>query len=278
MGELVAQVKQDIVEAIKSDDLVLPTLPEVALRVRSEAEDPESSLNSLGKVISNDPALSARVIKVANSAFFRTSKEISDLKMALMRLGMEYTANLAIGLAMEQMFQATSNIIDKRMREIWQRSSEIAGICHVLCLHRSHLKPDQAMLAGLIYKIGALPILTYAEEHPSLLKDSFSLDAVIQSLYPAIGNVILKKWDFPIELQHVPTSHLQFNRTIAKADYSDIVTVAMLQSYMGTETDMGNVDYSQVSSFERLGLVAEEHIHSTNVSEEMEEAMRLLNS
>jgi len=278
MSDLITQVKQDIVESIKSDALVLPTLPEVALRVRQEAEDPDSSLNSLGKLISNDPALSARVIKVANSAFFRTSKEISDLKMALMRLGMEYTANLAIGLAMEQMFQATSNIIDKRMRDIWQRSSEIAGICHVLCSHRSHLKADQAMLAGLTYKIGALPVLTYAEEHPSLLNDSFTLDAVINSLYPAIGGVILKKWDFPLELQNVPTDHLQFNRDIPRADYADIVTVAMLQSYMGTDTEMGNTDYSQVSSFERLGLVAEEHINSTDVNEEMEEAMRLLNS
>jgi len=277
MSGLIAQVKQDIVESIKSDALVLPTLPEVALRVRSEAEDPESSLNSLGKLISNDPALTARVIKVANSAFFRTSKEISDLKMALMRLGMEYTANLAIGLAMEQMFQATSNIIDKRMRDIWQRSSEIAGICHVLCSNRLHLKADQAMLAGLTYKIGALPVLTYAEEHPSLLKDSFTLDAVIESLYPAIGSVILKKWDFPVELQNVPTAHLQFNRDTPRADYADIVTVAMLQSYMGTDSDLGNVDYSQVSSFARLGLVAEEHINSTDVSEEMEEAMRLLN-
>lgn len=278
MSNIVAQVKQDIVDAIKSDQLVLPTLPEVALRVRTEAEDPESSLNSLGKVISNDPALSARVIKVANSAFFRTSREISDLKMALMRLGMEYTVNLSIGLAMEQMFQATSSIVDKRMREIWQRSSEIAGICHVLCSHRTDLQADQAMLAGLTHKIGALPILTYAEEHSSLLKDAFSLDAVIKSLAPAIGSVILKKWDFPQELLNVPTAHLQFKRDIPQADYADIVTVAMLQSYMGSDTEMGNVDYSQVSAFERLGLVAEEHINSTDVSEEMEEAMRLLNA
>lgn len=278
MSDVVVQIKKDIIEAIKSDELVLPTLPEVALRVRSEAEDPESSLNSLGKVISNDPALTARVIKVANSAFFRTSKEISDLKMALMRLGMEYTANLSIGLAMEQMFQATSSIVDKRMRDIWQRSSEVAGICHILCSHRSHLKADQAMLAGLIYKIGALPILTFAEESPLLLKDGFTLDAVIKALHPALGNLILKKWDFPPELQNVPTAYLQFKRDIPQADYADIVTVAMLQSYMGTDTAMGNVDYTQVTSFERLGLVAEEHINSTDISEEMEEAMKLLNS
>ena len=63
MNGIVAQVSQEIINAIKNDSLVLPTLPEVALRVRDEAENPESNLNSLGKIISSDPALSASIIK-----------------------------------------------------------------------------------------------------------------------------------------------------------------------------------------------------------------------
>ncbi len=278
MSNLVEQVSQDIVKAIKDDELVLPTLPEVALRVRDVAEDADSALNDLGKVISNDPALSARIIKVANSPVFRASQEITDLKMALMRLGMEYTANIATGLAMEQMFQATSSIVDRRMRDVWQRSSEIAGMCHVLCKHRTNLRPDQATLGGLVHQIGVLPILTFAEENAILLKDSFSLDAVIKKLSPMIGNAILKKWEFPKELQRVPTDHLIFDRDIPKADYIDIVTVAMLQSYMGSDNEMDNVDYENVKAFGRLGLQADSHIESTDLSEEMEAATKLLSS
>ncbi len=278
MGNVIEQISQEIISAIKGDQLVLPTLPEVALRVRDVAEDPESNLDQLGKVISNDPALSARIIKVANSPVFRTAREISDLKMALMRLGIEYTTNIATGLAMEQMFQATSSIIDKRMREVWQRSSEIAGMCHVLCRHRTSLRPDQATLGGLIHQIGVLPILTYAEEHPVLLKDSFSLDMVIKKLHPIIGNAILKKWEFPKELQIIPTNYLKFNREIVEADYVDIVTVAMLQSYMGSESEMAEVNYEQVTAFKRLGIEADSHIESTDLSEDMEAAMEMLNA
>jgi len=278
MSNIVEQVSQEIIDAIKSDKLVLPTLPEVALRVRDVAEDPDASLDNLGKVISNDAALSARIIKVANSPIFRAAQEIRDLKMALMRLGMEYTANIATGLAMEQMFQATSSIVDRRMREVWQRSSEIAGMCHVLCRHRTQLRPDQATLGGLVHQIGVLPILTFAEEHPVLLKDSFSLDTVIKKIHPIIGNTILKKWEFPRELQRVPSDHLIFDRDIPKADYADIVTVAMLQSYMGSEGEMDDIDYHSVSSFERLGLEADSHIESTDLSEEMEAATQLLSS
>jgi len=278
MSSIVEQVSQEIINAIKNDQLVLPTLPEVALRVRDVAENSESSLDDLGKVISNDPALSARIIKVANSPIFRAAQEIRDLKMALMRLGMEYTANIATGLAMEQMFQATSSIVDRRMREVWQRSSEIAGMCNVLCRHRTSLRPDQATLGGLVHQIGVLPILTFAEEHAVLLKDSFSLDTVIKKIHPIIGNAILKKWEFPRELQRIPTDHLIFDRDIPKADYADIVTVAMLQSHMGSEGEMGDIDYQGVKAFGRLGLEADSHIESTDLSEEMEEAMKLLNA
>lgn len=276
MSTVIEQVKQEIIDAIKSDKLVLPTLPEVALKVREVAENSESTLSDLEKSISTDPALSARIIRVANSPLMRSPQEIRDLKMALMRLGMESTANIAIGLAMEQMFQATSNIIDTRMRDTWQRSSEIAGICHVICTHRTSLQPDQAMLAGLTHRIGVLPILTFAEEQPTLLKDSFSLDMVIKKLHPAIGNLILKRWDFPKALQEVPLNHLKFTREAKTADYSDIVTVSMLQSYMDTDSELSKIDYTQVTAFKRLGLEAEEHIQSEDLSEDMNNAMQML--
>lgn len=275
MNQVVDTVRQELMSAIESDQLVLPTLPEAALRVREIAEDPDASIAQLGDVIGNDAALTARIIKVANSPLLRAPKEIESLNMALMRLGMEYTCNIATGLAMEQMFQATSDMVDKRLREIWTRSSEIAGICHVLCKHRTNLRPDQATLAGLVHKIGVLPILTYAEEHPHLLKDSFTLDKVINALEGQIGDRILQSWDFPEELRRVPSQHMDFSRVADNPDYSDIVTVAMLQSHMGSDHYLADVDYANVTSFARLGLEADEP-QEEDLNAEMEAAMQLL--
>jgi HD-like signal output (HDOD) protein len=277
MNQVVDTVRQELLDAIEKDQLVLPTLPEVALRVREVAEDPDASIDQLSKVIGNDAALTARIIKVANSPLLRASREIEDLKMALMRLGMEYTCNIATGLAMEQMFQATSDMVDKRMREIWSRASEIAGICHVLCKHYTKLRPDQATLAGLTHKIGALPILTYAEEHPALLRDSITLDRVIDSLHAQIGDKILERWDFPAELRKIPSQHIDFTRQQDNVDYADIVTVAMLQSYMGSDHPLAEVDYHQVTSFARLGLDPDmQEAEAEDLSDEMEAAMSFL--
>jgi len=277
MSQIVDKVRDEIITAIKNDQLVLPTLPEVALKVREVADDPDTDIEKLASVIGGDAALSARIIRVANSPLLRASRAIEDLRTALMRLGIQYTCNIATGLAMEQMFQATSDLVDMRMRDVWSRSSEVAGISHVLCKHYTRLRPDQATLAGLVHKIGVLPILTYAEDHPALLKDSLTLDAVIERIHAPIGDLILRTWGFPDELAHIPTQHLDFNRQVAKADYADIVTVAMLQSYVGSDSPMAKVDCSQVKAFERLGLDPEMQVsESEDLSADMEAAMSLL--
>ncbi|UZJ45880.1 HDOD domain-containing protein [Marinimicrobium sp. C6131] len=277
MSHVVERVRDEIISAIKNDQLVLPTLPEVALQVREVADDPDANLDQLAKVIGNDAALSARIIRVANSPLLRANRHIEDLKTALSRLGMEYTCNLATGLAMEQMFQATSDLVDSRLRDVWMRSSEVAGICHVLCRHYTRLQPDKATLAGLIHKIGVLPILTYAEEHPSLLTDSLTLDRVIDELQGPLGDMILKAWEFPEELVNVPSRHLKFDRKAQTADYADLVTVALLQSHMGDGSALGEMDYQSVTAFERLGMDPDmQSAEAEDLSDEMAAAMMAL--
>ena len=260
MSTLAEAVKSELLEAIQNDELVLPTLPEVALRVCEAAEDPNISIPVLSKVIGNDTALTVRLIKVVNSPLLRTNREITDLNTAISRLGINYTSNLVTGLAMEQMFQATSDVIDRKMRDVWSRSAEIAGMSHVLCRHFTNLMPDQATLAGLVHQIGILPILTYAEESNALLKDSISLNHVIDSIHPIIGEHILRAWDFPEQIATVPSNYLDFSRQSSSVDYIDIVQVAVLQSYTDTTHPISEVDWSQVHAFSQLGLDVQSRI------------------
>lgn len=251
---LVKQIKQDIIHALENDDLVLPTLPEVALQVRDVAENVTSSISDLTKVLGRDAALSARMVKVANSPLIRASVPVSDLSTAVSRLGIDLTSNLAMGLAMEQMFQATSDIVDKHMRTCWSKSIEIAASCQVLARHFTDLQPDQALLAGLTHQIGKLPILSFAENNENLLNDAFALSKVLNVLHPSLGSYILKMWDFPEELISVPKNYLLFERDVTQVDYADLVQVATLQSYAGTEHPYTKLDWTQISSFDRLGL------------------------
>ena len=276
MSNIVDTIRDDILSAIESDKLILPTLPEVALQVRDIAESEDSSIMDLVRVISNDTALSARLIRVCNSPLFRGSRAIENLNMAVSRLGMAYTSNLAMGLAMEQMFQATSDMVDKRLRANWQTSTEVAGICHVLAQQYTRLKPDQATLAGLVHMIGVLPILRYVEDQDVQIS-SIMLDNVIDELHPRIGASILKRWDFPEDLQMVPLEYQNYQRQVASADYADLVMVANLQLLAGTDHPVNEMDWSTISAFDRLGLDPNANLNDEeDLNAQMEAAMALL--
>lgn len=274
MPNIADTIKNDLIAAINGDKLVLPTLPEAALKVRDIAQSDDSAIIDLVKVISNDTALSARIIRVCNSPLFRGNRPVENLHMAVSRLGMTYTSSLAMGLAMEQMFQATSDMIDKRMRATWQTSIEVAGICHVLAQNYTRLKPEQATLAGMVHLIGMLPVLRYIEDNDIKIS-GLVLDEIIAELHPQIGAIILQRWDFPADLRNVPLQYSDFERKIAKADYSDLVMVANLQRIAGTDHPWARMDWSAIGAFERLGLDPDSG-DAENLDAQMAAAMAML--
>ncbi|MEZ5558342.1 MAG: HDOD domain-containing protein [Pseudomonadales bacterium] len=254
MSNLAAQVQAELTQAVQNDELDLPTLPEVALRIRDAAEDDDVSVASLAGVISEDPGLAGRMIKVANSPLYRAAQPIEDLTMAVGRMGVEYAAGLATGMAMQQMFQATSDVIDRKLRKVWSHAAEVAGISSVLAKTFTRLRADQAALAGLTHVIGVLPILSWAEENPSLVSDSMTLDKVIDGIHGALGTMILQSWGFPEEIALVPAQYTKFSRKVAEPDYIDVVMVANLQTLAGTSHPFTKLDWNEIHAFRNLGL------------------------
>ena len=80
---------------INNDTLVLPTLPAIALKVRKAADDPDINLNAMGDVIGQDPSLSARMIKIANSAYMGRSVKVTSISQAVTRIGLRQIKNIS---------------------------------------------------------------------------------------------------------------------------------------------------------------------------------------
>lgn len=255
-----AQLIEELRQAIKSDALVMPTLPEVAYQVRDTAADPDATVGKLTKVIEQDVSISARLIRVANSPLYRGAKSNDDLKAAIGRLGLKLTSSLVTSLAMEQMFHAKSKEVDVRMRGIWNRATEVAGVAHVLCKHYTKLKPDQATLGGLVHEIGALPILTFAQSKPVLLEDMQFLDQLITKVSPKLGLMILRQWEFPTELQKIPSwmSMLTSNAN-GGVEYIDVIIAAKIQTLEDTDHVLSTMPWSQVPAFGKLGINTQDH-------------------
>ncbi len=249
--------QESILSDLENDRLAMPTLPEVALKVRDTIDDDDASIQDVAQIIETDAALSARIVQIGNSALYRGMSAAETVAQAAMRMGLDTVRNVATSLVMKQLFQATHPVVDSYLRKAWKTSTDVAAFSAVIAKTTDGVEPDSALLAGLTHSIGLSPLLVKAESDPELLNNSYKLEDMLFELYPIVGAEILKRWDFSEALCKVPAEHLDINRTGSngEVDYADIVQVALIET-MDPEMHhpLAGVDKSTVSSYHRLGM------------------------
>lgn len=277
METLVDRFVGEMLDDIKHNRLKLPILPEVAFKVREAVNNTNAAASMIAKAVSSDASIAARLLQVANSPLYRGTNAISNLQSAIARLGPPLVRNLVTSLILKQLFQTKSAALKQRMQTLWEHSTHVAAISHILASKFTRLKPDEAMLAGLIHDIGALPILVKAESFPELTQDMNQLEDIIEKLHASIGRLILEAWKFPPELVAVAAEHEDLNRVSNEVDYTDIVTVANLHSYLGSKHRHAPVKFTDVPAFTKLGLTPETSVATLEAAAaEMKEVRSLL--
>ena len=231
--------------------LPIPTLPEVALAISNIMRTDPNAVH-VAQVIAKDPATTARLLAAANSAGIRGAGNVADnLIMAIPRLGFHLTRVLVNRIAMEQMFCARSAVLNQVIKKIWSNSLEISALCHVLAKNFTKLNGETAMMVGLVHRVGALPIirlLDFREMHES---DLSHIEETIAAHQAEVGQLVLKKWQFPKDLLTIPTIAGDFSRSHdGPADYGDVLNVAMAQLNHQNAT----LDSSQIPAFKKLGI------------------------
>lgn len=223
-----------LVDRINNDTLVLPTLPEVAIKVRQAADNPDVNLMQMSDVIAQDPALSARMIKVANSAIMGRAVKVSNLQQAVTRIGLRQIKNIATAMAMEQLFVSNNELIKGYMSKAWQKTLNVAG--HSITLmafylennKHTSLNSDSITLASLVYNIGVLPILTEAERHPEVFANPSFLAHAIQKLSGKIGGSIMGAWEFPPEFVSVAKYWADPSYRPEEVNYIDFIRIGAI--------------------------------------------------
>lgn len=220
---------------MQNEKLTLPSLPDIALKIRKAIEDETANSHKIAQVVQIDPAFTVRLIHIANSPLHRGRKKIESCPEAITRLGLRAVRDLIIGFSLKSIFNAKSPLIKRRMHELWAHCSLVASICAVLAKKTPGFDPDKAMLAGLTHDIGIIPILTHADSHPELIEKPKDLDQTIAHLRGQIGSLIMKKWDFPPEFHEITREAENWKRDVFdKPDYTDIVIISQLHSMVGT--------------------------------------------
>lgn len=218
-----------LVDKINNDTLVLPTLPAIALKVRRAADDPNINLNAMADVISQDPSLSARMIKISNSAYLGRTVKVTSAQQAVTRIGLVQIKNISTALAMEQLFVSKNEIVKQYMAKIWTDTIEIvANSLAALQVHTKQTKNralslESMMLAALVHNIGVLPILTEAERHADVFANPTFLDVAIEKMAGKIGASIMTEWGFEPEFVNVAQNWKDLSVKSDTVSYLDLV-------------------------------------------------------
>lgn len=224
----------DCYKYMQSDNLALPTIPDVSVKIRRAINEPSANSNKVARVVQVDPSITARLIKISNSPLYRGRRKIESCPEALTRLGLKVSQEIITAFALKAVFTAKSAVIRKKMQDLWAHSSYVAAISAVFAHKTPGFDPDRAMLAGLVHDIGVVPILAYADRQPGILANPDDLAETIAALRSDIGIQIIRKWDFPEDFEDVIINAENWNRDTGKpASYSDIVMISQLHSMIG---------------------------------------------
>ncbi len=243
-----------IVRDILSNRVKLPSMPDVALRIRASMQQPDYSADTVARAIKADAGTSAYLIRVANSAFYGGRAPIETLERAVVRLGMDATRSLVTSHALRSMFQTRNRTLSKIMQESWRSSARRAALAFIIAERCPGFDPDRAMLAGLLQDIGTLPLLS-ALESRKVLPDAERLWKTVERFSATVGVHLLTSWEFEEDMIEVARSRKDwFRDDNESADLADIVMVARLHAAAGTPDMYRQPTINHVPAFVRLPL------------------------
>lgn len=199
---------EDVITTAESLDV----FPAAAAKIRTTADDPDSSLLDLEEAVSADPAVSALVLRVANSAFFGLSRTVGTLRDALFILGFRATRDLALSIAL----MATARGGGPLRQAVWSDAIRTAATSRLLSRDLKVVDDAESFVAGLLQDVGILVLLKVDKEHYEPVLRMFQahdndLVTAERSRYgfdhAELGGACLEKWQIPGAISHAVRYH-----------------------------------------------------------------------
>lgn len=222
----------------------LPTLPVIAQEILGIASDDRASVARIEKVVATDPAIAARILSVANSAYFGPRVRSSTLGSAIMRIGFNSVKNIALGISLMTVLQDGNGVKATRYRRIFNHCVTVGFVARQLA---RRLKPDCAediMIQGMLHDLGYLVmnkylaepyegVLEHFEHHGDLLNAE---GQVLGFTHAELGEWVALQWNLPRSVADSARGHhgpSQVNRNAKRTSLvhlADLITTRKMLS------------------------------------------------
>lgn len=262
----------------------IATLPEITTKIMAVVDDPESTAEDLEALVSKDPILTARVLKVVNSSFYGVPGKVSSIQQAIVLLGLSGLKNIAIAASLAKLFRGGSLHADFSAQDLWRHSAAVAAAARVIAAATGD-DPNEAFLVGLLHDVGIIvelqalrpQLITLFDERAKNPAESFR-DAerrIIGATHEDFGLALCRNWGFPEMFQHAVGHH--HDPSALKDEGRRIAGIICLADHLAARSGVGftgTVDPSVFPTYmlDELGLSAATVVE---ISEKLPEAAGL---
>lgn len=225
----------------------IATLPEVTIKIIETVENPKSTARDLHGVIKNDPALSVKILKVVNSAFYGLPGQVASVDRAIILLGLSAVKNISIAASIARLFKGKRISEKFSAADLWRHSVVVAVTARAMAKYSPHpVMADELFVAGLIHDIGTLvERQIFPDQFAEVIRRCSESDLdflacereVIGADHQAFGVGLTTKWKFPRHLRAAVGFH--HNPEAVSVELKNIATVIRVADVMACQEKIG---------------------------------------
>ena len=268
---------QTLATELSSGKVELPGFPDIAARVQRVLADENVTTSQVVKVLGAEPVLAAQLLTIANSVALNPSgRQISDLRTAVARVGLNTVRTATIAFAVRQLRGAAElKPIANQLAALWQRNVLIASLCYVVAREHSKVNPDTALLTGMLHGVGRLCIMTRAVRHPTLFANPSTYHLIERDWHLSIAVELLTNWSVsPDIVGAVRDSEDYAREPRGPASLTDVLMAANMIAVYAGQPEFLEARLQSVKAIAQLGLTRAICDHLTQQSAQEIAALR----
>lgn len=233
----------------------LPSIPTLMLEVSRLLDDPKTSATELGKIISRDQAMVAKVLMIANSPLYGIPRKVSTVEFAIVILGFNHIKNIVVALSVMDAFQ-NANKRKWNRNKFWIHSMAMGVLSKRIAGDLGFGKTGEAFTAGLLHDLGISALQRYfPNEFASILKlveteklRHLTAEKMTMGLTHAeIGQFLIDNWNLPENLSNA----VRFHHEPSCADDSALASIIHLADFMTQKFQKGDFDWDENIEFDQ---------------------------
>ena len=228
------RILEDIARDL-SGDVNFPTCLDAAVIIRNALQDPLASTEQVVHAIGMEPLISSKLLRLANSVSYNPSgKQVSDLGIVVSRLGFNIVRTTSLAIAMDQMLKSRNlTTYSQIARKTWEHSVQVAAIARVLARHLGRVRPEEAMLAGLVHNLGIFYLLFRAADYPEYANNEATMMELLAGWHEGIGESLLHALGVPSAITDAVRDQSHLRSVETPCTIGDILYFAIVLSDNG---------------------------------------------